>query len=224
MNICAIVVGFNHWWAETPADKDFTHRFIKDLTTDNPSIRVILIDNFSQRPYPDTYCEVIRLEKRVGYAAALNEGMRQADKADWIITLNNDIEMTGNGDAVKVIESLNENVLYGSGWNCDGKLKINFQWSAWLCISRKIFNAVGYFDEKLAAAFEDFDYQLRAIAKGFTLDTAKLPMEHLDRHTRFEDKKCYPARWDASREWFCEKHGLEIKPWFTDREIQRGLS
>jgi GT2 family glycosyltransferase len=224
MNICAVVVGFNHWWGETENDKTFTHKFIRELVDKNPTLKVVLIDNFSQRPYPDNYCEVIRTPKRIGYAPALNLGIKRIEKdnPDWIITLNNDIEMTGRGDVVSVVERLKPDVLYGSGVNRDDKLKIDFQWSAWLCISRKVFEVVGYFDEQLSAAFEDFDYELRAMSAGFKLDFAKLPMEHLDKHTRYENKH-YPRAWEDARLYFQKKHGLELAPWFKPHEIENGF-
>jgi hypothetical protein len=51
--------------------------------------------------------------------------------------------------------------------------------------------------------------------KGFTLDTAHLPVEHLDMHTRYEDLN-YPKRWEAARLYFQQKHGLEMEKWYKN--------
>jgi GT2 family glycosyltransferase len=138
----------------------------------------------------------------------------------WYVTLNNDCQIKAgtNGNIVDIIERLDYNVLYGSGVNRDTSLPYTWQWSAWMCISQKVFRDVGYFDEKLDGAFEDFDYQKRAMDKGFTLDTAFLPIEHLDMHTRYEDKR-YPKRWEDSRLWFEQKHGIKMARWYTDNQI-----
>lgn len=222
MRVACIVVGHNHWRGDTDKDRTFTRDFIQGLTEKNPSLKVLLIDNCSKPPYPADYCEVLRSQKRVGYAVALNLGLHhlEQDDYDWYITFNNDCEMARDGNVLQVIEQLDENILYGSGINRDFALRIDWQWSAWMCISRKVFRTVGYFDEQLAAAFEDFDYQLRARQAGFTLDAAKLPVIHLDEHTRYEDKS-YPARWEDARLYFNQKHNLNMAGWWSDNEIER---
>lgn len=221
----AIIVGFDHWHYESKQDGDWTRSFVHELQARNPSLKVLVIDNASRIPYKSDTVEIIRTDKRIGYGAALNLGLEHLQVQggfDWCVTLNNDCQIkTGtNGDVISTLKTLDKKVLYGSGVNQDTRLPFAWQWSAWMCISKKVFDAVGYFDERLSAAFEDFDYQRRAMDKGFALDTANLPIEHLDMHTRYEDET-YPARWEASRLLFETKHNLSMMKWYTDKEIER---
>lgn len=215
MRACAIIVGFDYWYTNfNIRDSEFTHRFVHHFRDANPDIKLLVIDNFSDRPYQSDTIEIVRTSKRVSYAEALNIGLKrmQPGNYDWYITLNNDCDTIKDGNVTRVLEKLNPDILYGSGKNHDQRMKIIWQWSAWLCISKKILNVIGYFDENCAAAFEDFDYQRRAMLAGFKLDTALLPIVHLDKHTRMEDKT-YNKRWDAARCYFSTKHGLETTPW-----------
>ncbi len=222
--IC-IVVGHNHWHQESFGDKDFTKAFVFALKDRNPNLDVLLLDNLSDKPYPTNIggrVEVIRLPRRVGYGVALNIGIKhvQPKDYDWYVCMNNDCWIDPNplaprdhGRIEDTLHQLDRNVLYGSGWNVDKRRGLRFQWSAWLCISREVLQAVGYFDEGLAAAFEDFDYEQRAMNEGYGLDTAELPIVHLDEHTRLEDKN-YPLAWEKARLTFTMKHGLETETWF----------
>lgn len=203
MRIVAIVVGIDNW------DK-FTERFINGLRLNNPKLDILLIDNGSVPSYPLGDYETFRIDDTVGYNHALNAGLIQAGKADWYICFNNDC--TCSGDIISRVEELDENTLYGSGWNIDKKMEIRFQFSAWLIISKKIYQKVGLFDPELIGAFEDFDYELRAIGHGFKLDTCMLPVDHLDKHSRYETP-AYNWRWDQSRLHFNKKYGFEIKEW-----------
>ena len=222
MKACAIIVGFNHWYGDSLYDKTFTKDFTVQLSRHNPDMDVLLIDNASNRPYPECIAlnvRVLRLQRRVGYAIALNEGLHDLERFDydWYCCFNNDNWIDPNpaysGNITDLLRGMSPCVLYGSGENADTKRNTVMQWSAWLCISRQVLRTVGYFDEKLAAAFEDFDYELRALKAGFTLDTAHFPIIHMDEHTRFEDKH-YPMSWNKAAMYFSLKHGIEIDTWF----------
>lgn len=216
MRAGAVVVGFNHWYGDSLADKAFTRDFVTALKEKNPGLNIVLIDNASEHPYPVDIVEVIRLDERVGYGKALNIGLErlQKEKCDWYVCFNNDCAVQGDGNILRILETLDTRTLYGSGENYDKKKKIMWQWSAWLVISREVLQTVGVFDEHLEAAFEDFDYELRALGKGYKLDTAKFPILHLDEHTRFEDSS-YPHRWEKARNYFNVKHGMEMERWFV---------
>ena len=221
MRVCAVVVGFNHWYGDTPGDKRFTRTFAHDLKEHNPEMDLVVIDNASDKPYQSDDVDIIRLTKRVDYCAALNVGLRHYDmRYDWYITFNNDCDLIRPYRIPDALEGLSENVLYGSGWNIDETAKKHWQFSAWLVISRKILRDVGLFDVKCGAAFEDFDYEQRAMNMGYILDTAPLPVLHIDAHTRYEDQS-YPYRWEQARLYFNEKHGLNLNGWYKSHEIER---
>ncbi len=225
MKAAVIIVGFNHFYGDSLYDKTFTRDYVYLLKDRNPNLDILLVDNFSVQPYPTNIggnVKTLRLARRVGYAVALNEGIKvmQAKDYDWYICSNNDCWIDPNPKAVcdhgrieNILAQLDKHTVYGSGWNVDKSRGHRFQWSAWLCISREVLQAVGLFDENLAAAFEDFDYQQRAMKEGCTLDTAQFPIVHLDEHTRLEDKN-YPLAWEKARIYFAMKHELATETWF----------
>lgn len=225
MKYAAIVVGHNHWHGDTFGDKRFTRDFIFALKDRNPNLDILLIDNCSAKSYATDIggrVETLRLESRVGYAVALNYGLSALKMRDhdWYICFNNDNWIDPNPRAVVdhgriegILEELDPRIVYGSGWNIDKRRSTRLQWSAWLCISREVLRTVGYFDEQLAAAFEDFDYQKRALEAGFDLDTADFPIVHLDEHTRLENPDEYKWRWEEARQYFEQKHGVKTEPW-----------
>ena len=225
MKAAAIIVSFDHWHNDQYGDGSWAREFAHNLQRLNPTMKVLVVDNASRIPYTSETLDIIHLGKRCGYGEALNHGLMHLQVQggfDWYVTLNNDCQIkTGtNGDVVRVLETLSPNTLYGSGVNRDTRLTFAWQWSAWMCISAKIFQQVGYFDERLAAAFEDFDYQRRAMDMDFGLDFADLPIEHLDMHTRYEDRD-YPKRWEAARLLFETKHKISMMSWYTQEEINR---
>lgn len=227
MRVGAVVVGFDHWHNDIHRDSTWTREFVHRLHELNPEMKVLVVDNASRIPYSSNTVEILRIGDRVGYGAALNLGLMHLsfqESFDWYITLNNDCQIKPGtkGDVLSVVETLDPNTLYGSGENRDIRLPFIWQWSAWMVISCEIFQAVGFFDEQLSAAFEDFDYQRRAMDLGYQLATAHLPIEHLDMHTRYEDPT-YPKRWDECRKRFEAKHGLAMKSWYTDKEISRSV-
>jgi GT2 family glycosyltransferase len=218
MKAAAVIVSFNHWDCVDHLDGSWARHFAHDLQRCNPDLKVLVVDNESQIPYKSDTLDIIRINKRCGYGEALNHGLMHLQVQggfDWYITLNNDCQIkTGTkGDVMKVLETLSPLTLYGSGVNRDTTLPFAWQFSAWMCISKKILADVGYFDEKLAAAFEDFDYQRRAMDLDYSLDFADLPIEHLDMHTRYEDSG-YGARWEEARKLFEVKHNLKMAKWF----------
>lgn len=224
MKACAIIISFNHFIGASQNDRPFAREFIYALKDRNPNLDILVVDNFSATPYPPIggNVEVLRLNERLGYGPALNIGIKhmQARGAyDWYVCMNNDCWIDPNpkapvehGRIEDIIEQLDPRIVYGSGKNTDRKRDKVWQWSAWLCISSAVLESVGYFDEQLAAAFEDFDYEQRAMDAGYELDTAHFPIVHLDEHTRLEDPD-YKWRWEKARLYFGEKHGFTTEPW-----------
>jgi hypothetical protein len=198
----AVVVGINHW-------EDLTLPFLKGLHEHNPAFRkhsldVVVVDNGSRPPYP---LECVHLADTVGYSSALNFG---ADgwEWDWLLCCNNDC--TCEGSVAEIISNLRPDTIYGNAW------KFDYQWmtdlhlpavvdSAYLLISRKVWDMVGEFDPLMDAAFEEIDYGLRAIEAGFRLDVVELPITHLNLHTRRELED-YDKRWHATSDYFYKKH------------------
>lgn len=202
--VTAIVVGIDHW--------EMTNAFCRQLVEYNPGLDVLLIDNASEPPYPtDGWYRMLRLPYTVGYNNALNAGLKASSGRDWWICLNNDCQCTG--EFMDVFNDLDPLKVYGSGDNVDTKNKMTLQWSAWLVISREAHDKVGGFDPELDGAYEDFDYQLSALALGFGVAFLPLPIIHLDKHTRMETHE-YQERWKRSHDYFNRKWDLKPAPWF----------
>jgi GT2 family glycosyltransferase len=109
----------------------------------------------------------------------------------------------------EIIKELRPDTIYGNEWKYsydgmeDGLPAVVD--SAYLLIPRKVWDAVGKFDPQMDAAFEEVDYCIRAIDKGYRLDVVNLPITHLNLHTRRE-LEGYDQRWEATRRYFHHKH------------------
>jgi len=197
MFVRTCIVGIDHW-------SDLTKPFADSLQKHNPSVCMTFIDNASTPPYPDYIQRVMRIP-RMGYGAALNMGA--PGNWDWLLCCNNDCLC--NGNVMDVIGTLRPDTIYGNEWKydydgmADGLPAVVD--SAYLLIPRRIWDDVGQFDPFMDAAFEEIDYCIRALDKGYRLDVVELPITHLNLHTRRE-LEGYDMRWEATRKYFHKKH------------------
>ena len=198
-DISLIVVGINRW-------HDITQPFLLSILKHEPEAQILLIDNNSRPAYPNNSpsIEVLRIDERIGYNQAMNIGI-QHRKADKYVCFNNDCVC--EGPFIEKVKMLDDSILWGSDHKPDPLNEILFVASAWLVISDKIIEKIGFFDENLSAGFEELDYELRAITADIDLDVAQLPIKHLAEMTRL-DEPGYLKRWDICRKYFGEKHGL----------------
>ena len=201
MLIRVVVVGIGHW-------EDLTLPFLKGLHENNPAFSnpqygIVTVDNGSRPPYP---IECARLDETVGYGSALNFGASVlSDKWDWLLCCNNDCLCTGKVNC----SHLRTDTIYGNEWKYDydgmqDGLPAVVD-SAYLLIPRKVWERLGGFDPKMDAAFEEIDFQIRALDAGYRIDVADLPITHLNLHTRWELED-YKERWEATRKYFRTKH------------------
>jgi GT2 family glycosyltransferase len=185
MPLLVVIVGIDHW-------SDFTSPLIKGLRKYNPCF-ISLVDNASQLPYPRKHADaLLRLEKRVGYAQAINLGVNCWD-FDWMLLMNNDCECSGT-----INLDLSDYKVWGGSYLHEQGIKTLE--SGWMLIPRKIWNTVR-FDDKYEAAFEDYDFTERALRAGFELGVTEQPLKHLAQHTRYETEN-YTERWNRSFELF----------------------
>ena len=193
MLIRAVIASVSHL-------EELAKPFAESLQRHNPALPVLIVDNSV---------------KRTGYGSALNAGAEGA--WDWLLCANNDCIC--NGNITEAISYLNTDTVYGNAW------KFDYEWmaqlelpavvdSAYLLISRKVWDRVGCFDEKMDAAFEEIDYGLRVIDAGFRLDVIDLPIVHLNLHTRNE-LEGYTKRWEATSKYFKTKY---------EKRLEKGLS
>ena len=198
MNIVAVIVGINHW-------DDVTHVFLDTIFRYEEAPRIILLDNFSNPPYAHDRCWVKRSPQRLGFPAAINMALAEPLIWDKAIVFNNDCWAAGK--FIDKVKECDENTFYGSKWNQPVN-NIPLVYSAWMVISRKIWETVGQFDESLDAGWEDFDYEIRCHNAGFGLDVLNIPVEHIGKGTRFEEAD-YKKRWDICRHKYGDKHGVK---------------
>jgi GT2 family glycosyltransferase len=199
--VLPVIVGIDHW-------RDITSPFIDSIRAYHPTAPLVVVDNHSNEPYPaQDDIILLRTNRRMGYNEAMNYAVENSPVPDWYVFFNNDC--LARGPFLEIVSHLDPLTVYGSGANVDGIMNFVFQWSAWLCVSREAWEAIGPFDPELSAGFEDFDYQIRAKQTGRALAKADLPVDHLDKHTRLVEDH-YRDRWQASRRYFAAKHNWKI--------------
>lgn len=181
-------------WAET------TRPALDSLRAHEPSVRALVIDNGSSPAYP-AYpgVEILRLERTVPYAAALNRAMRALD-SDWALLCNNDVLF--RRPFVERVTRFDPNEIYGF-WQHDfhGRHYL----SSWaLILHQATYQKIGPFDERLAPmGLEDADYCMRAQALGvglFGILRETFGIEHLPRRRANLPKESY--------EYLMEKYGI----------------
>lgn len=119
------------------------------------------------------------------YTESHNIGLQNA-KGDYLIILNDDIEIHDPHFLEKFTVDL-------GGWNGSAH--------AW-CMSRKVLETVGLFDERFKNGFncEDTDYFYRAKLAGFPLQTIEANLTHKSNGVKYADteinKQLFIEKWD----------------------------
>ena len=196
------------------AYQKYSAAFLRSIFQHEPAARVVLVDNHAPDIYPSEYPGVVvtRTDNRLSMAAACNYGAYAALKtwprAKWLMFGNNDLLCTA--PFVEQVEALQPSAVYGpvllSGGDWGGS------WlDGWLmAIPRKVWKAVGEFDEAfLGAGFEDADYCLRAQEHGYPSQVAPLPFEHLEAHSRYNTPDFWAKRRDNAER--LKKYGIKVK-------------
>ena len=179
------------------------HLYIVD---NSPSIVTENLINNLTLQFPITGVTHIKNSSNVGVAKGNNIGIELAiaNKADYIILLNNDIQFPQANlflDLVNTAVDRNEHLIipkifyfgsrkiwlaggkmynfrgYGShfGYNEDDDERFNkdkyfnYAPTCFMLISRKVFEKIGYMDEKYFVYSDDTDFILRAIRAGFKI-------------------------------------------------------
>ena len=148
---------------------------------------VYVVDDHS----PDNVYEVVRKYKGVGYiwhsenkglSAARNSGIRQAE-TEWILPLDADdtihptmIEkcLEVNADIVGVGQQTFGDYSQSHIFLKDPVLYDFMQWNQINCCSlfrKGMWEAVGGYDESMREGYEDWDFWLRSVNKGYTVKT-----------------------------------------------------
>jgi GT2 family glycosyltransferase len=198
MNTAVVIVGIDQW-------EEFTFPLIESIRK-HEDAQIIVMDNKSYGKYPHgTGYRMIRLEERVPYSAAINQGMDIAD-ADWTIVLNNDVLC--QGPFSESLEWMNSGALYGNQLITYK----GFRWlGLWLfAISRHVWDMVGRFDEQFeVCGFDDADFCIRAQRMGISIEKCNLPFKHFWGKTRWGIPG-YPEIREENRKRLEEKHKISI--------------
>jgi len=183
----------------------------------NEHTAFFIIDNGStlgggkMRELADVY---IRLKNNLGYAKAVNLGLKACFGANAVVVANNDIRVSPNWLEVaeeilkdKEVGSVhfrmipyNEPFKYGTDTWKEGKER-------WCSSSFFIVRLIQFYDDNYFNSCEDWDYWLRFREAGWkTAYTNKACYQHLDSHTakKIVDREVHDKR---NREYFKSKYG-----------------
>jgi hypothetical protein len=176
MNVLVVIISINNW-------ERYTLPLIQSTLKHEPTTHIVVIDNDSDTPYPQTEGVTILRTRRLCYSAALNHGVKNCG-VDWdyLISVSDDVLVTGpffdhlralppgcmGGPAVSKIV----HYYYVGGW-C-------------MVIPRHVWETVGEFDGNfLVSAWEDADYSWRVMEAGGRLILMEgFPFYHLDQRQR----------------------------------------
>ena len=208
--IAAIIVGIDNW-------HKYTLPLIKSIQQHEPDCDIVVIDNASETPYPETLIEddgflVIRTE-RFCYSEAINTGhagcgLHRISGHDWYIVLSNDVLCTGPfadvlagyGDDEVVGPLLKEVQL--------GKTTFPYLEGWCVCTSARMWKLTNGWDSKfVGSSWEDVSHSTDARLNGGTLiEDADLPFIHLDQRQRFHVIPDYWSTENANIHYFANKY------------------
>lgn len=196
--VSVIIIGINGW-------EEYTRPLVADIWNYEPDVNLRVIDNESDPPYPNKGDHIIRLDKRMSYAEAINTSVATVPDG-WIIVLNNDVKC--DGKFVDSVEALDKNVIYGMTLYSEP----TFDWlSSWIIVMHKsLFDKVGEFDTRFeVCAYEDIDYCYRAKQIGIQTKKVDLPFHHYGGKTRWS-LPGYEAIRLQNRDKFEQKHNIHL--------------
>jgi GT2 family glycosyltransferase len=180
---------------------EVTRRCLKRLVAYTTDYELIVVDNGGDFK-SDLPCEIIRNKENKGFPAAVNQGIAKA-VGDVIVILNNDAMVTPNWTDHLAEQLKTADVVGPVTNNCSGPQKISYPMFAgvdgantfaaalykercceftpihhlvFFCVAikREVIKAVGNLDEEFSPGnFEDDDFCLRAVEKGFRLAVAE---------------------------------------------------
>lgn len=193
-SVAVLVIGIDGW-------EQYTAPLIRQVQAFEPSACLVVIDNASHERYP--IAPWIHRTPRLCYAAAINQARRIAGDTDWTIVLSNDVRCKGpfidhlqwyEGTVIGPKLMMNQGYEYIEGW----------------CVAapRAVWDATGGWDERfLVSSYEDVDFSVSAVERGFRLERVPLPFDHLDQRQRFFLPE-YAGSEAINHAYMREKHGV----------------
>lgn len=149
----------------------------------------IIVDNGGMGEIKTKNVEIIRNSKNVGYGAGANVGILKAIEkgAKWVVVLNQDVELTGEGLKlfVKELKILSPGVvgpvvgrLDFRRWTTSlGNVKEKYQYisGSFFAIHTDIIKKIGFFFEPYFLYYEDVDLCIRALKARYTISKVQIP-------------------------------------------------
>jgi len=186
---------------------------------------LILVDNGSTvgagllRDWADIY---IRNKNNLGYAKAVNQGLKLCEKGELVAVANNDIKVSEGWEAIaeeimqdKSVVSVHFTMLpYDEPFRLGDKVWITGK-ERWCTGSFFVMRNWELYDEGFLNSYDDWDMHYRMYQAGLkTAYTNKAQYQHMNSFTQ----QIMPEREkinQVNREYFIKKHGEEPeKLWF----------
>lgn len=178
---------------------------------------LIIVDNASTcgcgllREWADTY---IRNKTNLGYAKAVNQGLKLCEKGELVAIANNDIRVSSGWDTIAGEIMQNENIAsvhftmlpYDQPFSLGDKVWITGK-ERWCTGSFFVMRADWRFDEGYLNSYDDWDLHLRMYQAEYnTAYTNKAQYQHMNSFTQqiIPDRE---ERDKKNRDYFVKKHG-----------------
>ena len=221
-------------WLKDSDLVDLTENAIKSLREND--VEIIIIDNGSPigggalREWADVY---VRNPTNLGYAKAVNQGLKLSFGEDFVVIANNDIRVSPNWKEVaedimkdRSICSVHFRMIpYDQPFNPGGETSIGGR-ERWCTSSFFVVRPFQVYDEHYLNSYDDWDYWKAWRTKGFKQAyTNKAEYQHLDsstvsrmeKHeiTNVENREYFKTKWGKYPEDdFAEEFGEQLKtPW-----------
>lgn len=197
MKVSALIIGIDGW------DK-YTYPLVKSITYYEPACDVIVIDNASQTPYPDL--PFVYRTERLCYSAAINRAAAQAIYSDWLVVLSNDVLCIGK--FMGTLKAMPDNIVTGPQLEKVYGIPYIMGWC--VIASARAWREIGGWDERfIVSSWEDVDFSLSAVERGFNLEQRPFPFIHLDQRQRFGLPE-FQGTHEINKAKFIQKHSAPV--------------
>lgn len=199
---------------------DITQKCLDSLKYGRPD-EVIVVDDWSPIPFTSFYFKgkqpdltvAPAQERNLGYAGAVNAGLKEA-KSDVMIVSNNDIVFTP-GWLEAILKPLEQGYDIASirtsdnGYETEDKITEGDKFGSLWAMRRQVYDTIGGLDESFGKGyFEDLDYQKRAEAAGFKVGKNHAHLvEHVGKAT-FKTVDADDTAYLTAMEKYRQKYGV----------------
>ena len=111
-----------------------------------------------------------------GFSTPVNLGLKQVQDCDYVLIMNDDVEILGTGWEDSMLSGFGEHVGIVGHYKSAQHWKYSAMW--FTMIKKEVFDCVGFLDESMNLFSQDIDFGYKAAKEGFMTAFVDAPVLH----------------------------------------------